>query len=291
MISVVLGLVVLLSIAFYRYKFSSSRNVSICDSNSCVRCGRRPTVFEIRFWLLVYHQFSIKRSISSRLWHSNSSYLVTQLGQSPTVLSIHNLPTEELPTSNSLPYLPPLPKWCFQVDSLLNEMSWKENETCPIGTWKIAHLVNQGAPTSNYQLLSEATQQILNQMVPRNKLFGASISWLDINQIGGSPSRVRNVPDKILIAPHHGLTNAKWRVHVPLFVSPQIAQNLEINVNGKTKKWIETFAIDDSFNHFVKYSGNESFSGSRIVLIFDIWNPNLNENEKNEIEFISKWAI
>ena len=181
---------------------------------------------------MVYHQFSIKRSISSRLWHSNSSYLVTQLGQSPTVLSIHNLPTEEFPTSNSLPYLPPLPKWCFQVDSLLNEMSWKENETCPIGKWKIAHLVNQGAPTSNYQLLSEATQQILNQMVPRNKLFGASISWLDINQIGGSPSRVRNVPDKILIAPHHGLTNAKWRVHVPLFVSPQIAQNLEINVNG-----------------------------------------------------------
>ena len=157
---------------------------------------------------------------------------MTQLGQSPTVLSIHNLPTEELPTSNSLPYLPPLPKWCFQVDSLLNEMSWKENETCPIGTWKIAHLVNQGAPTSNYQLLSEATQQILNQMVPRNKLFGASISWLDINQVCGSPSRVRNVPDKILIAPHHGLTNAKWRVHVPLFVSPQIAQNLEINVNG-----------------------------------------------------------
>ena len=180
---------------------------------------------------MVYHQFSIKRSISSRLWHSNSSYLVTQLGQSPTVLSIHNLPTEEFPTSNSLPYLPPLSKWCFQPDSMLNEMSWKENETCPIGTWKIAHLVNQGEVTSNFENLSEATQQILNQMVPRNKLFGASISWLDVNHIGGSPS-VRNVPDKILIAPHHGLTNAKWRVHVPLFVSPQIAQNLEINVNG-----------------------------------------------------------
>ena len=204
-----------------------------------------PLIEHFRFWLLVYHQFSIKRSISSRLWHSNSSYLVTQLGQSPTVLSIHNLPTEELPTSNSLPYLPPLPKWCFQVDSLLNEMSWKENETCPIGTWKIAHLVNQGKPTSNYENLSEATQQILNQMVPRNKLFGASISWLDINQLGGSPSsRVRNVPDKILIAPHHGLTNAKWRVHVPLFVSPQIAQNLEINVNGSffvlaSSRWYE----------------------------------------------------
>ena len=118
---------------------------------------------------------------------------------------------------------------------MLNEMSWKENETCPIGTWKIAHLVNQGEVTSNFENLSEATQQILNQMVPRNKLFGASISWLDVKHIGGSPSRlpsVRNVPDKILIAPHHGLTNAKWRVHVPLFVSPQIAQNLEINVNG-----------------------------------------------------------
>ena len=154
-----------------------------------------------RFWLLGYHQFSIKRSISSRLWHSNSSYLVTQLGQSPTVLSIHNLPTEEFPTSDSLHYLPPLSKWCFQPDSMLNEMSWKENETCPIGTWKIAHLVNQGEVTSNFENLSEATQQILNQMVPRIKLFAASISWLDVNLIGRSPSRlppVRNLPLTIL---------------------------------------------------------------------------------------------
>jgi len=286
---IVFGLVVLLFIVFYlKFKLFSSPNASICDSNSCVRCGRRPTVLEIRFWLLVYHRFSIKRSLGSRLWHSNSSYLVTQLGQSPTVLSLHNLPTEEFPTSSSLPYLPPLPNWFIQVDSFLNEMTWKENENCPIGTWKIAHLVNQGAPTSNYEILSEATQQILNQLVPRNKLFSASISWLDINE-----SRVRNVPDhgQILISPHHGVTNAKWRIHVPLFVSEQIAKNIHINVNGKIKHWTETFAIDDSFNHFAKYSGNESFSGSRIILILDIWNPNLSESEKNEIEFISKWAI
>ena len=61
-------------------------------------------------------------------------------------------------------------------------MSWKENETCPNGTWKFAHLMNQGKPTSNYQNLSETTQQILNQMVPRTKLLSFRVKGVTFGQ-------------------------------------------------------------------------------------------------------------
>lgn len=276
------GFAIIVLFSLFAYA-RSKQSASICESKSCIRCGRRPTLLEIRFWLIIYYRFSVKRSLNSRLWHSNSSYLVTQLGQLPTVLSIHNLPTEEFPT-----FLPSLITQvpnpiCPEVDTA--ELTWVTNEISPAGTWKIAHLVNQGLPTSNFYLLNEATQQIIDQLVPSNKLFGAAISWLEMS----ASSNVRNVPD-ILIKTHHGVTNAKWRLHVPLYTSENIAQKLYIVVNGKKHFWTEPFTIDDSFQHSVHFSGDDS-AGSRIVLILDIWNSNLTEQERKEIDFISKWAI
>ena len=61
-----------------------------------------------------------------------------------------------------------------------------------------------------------------------------------------------------LIAGHFGVTNAKWRVHIPLFVHADFFGKLKIHVANQSRDWSENFTIDDSFEHFVHLKRPES---------------------------------
>jgi hypothetical protein len=89
------------------------------------------------------------------------------------------------------------------------------------------------------------------------------------------------------------VTNAKWRIHVPLQVSPSLVDRLSILVNGKRRHWTDPFVFDDSFKHSVELRNDcgIEIGGYRIVLIIDIWNENLTQDEKDGIEFISKILV
>jgi aspartate beta-hydroxylase len=76
------------------------------------------------------------------------------------------------------------------------------------------------------------------------------------------------------LLPHRGVTNTRLVGHLPLIVPRDCA----LNVGGEIHEWQEgrVVVFDDTFEH-------EAWNRSdqiRVVLIFDIWNPYLNEAER-----------
>lgn len=82
------------------------------------------------------------------------------------------------------------------------------------------------------------------------------------------------------LLPHRGVTNSRLVGHLPLLVPPDCA----LKVGGEVHEWREGRAVifDDTYEH---EAWNRS-DRTRVVLIFDIWNPHLTEAERAAIEFI-----
>ena len=78
---------------------------------------------------------------------------------------------------------------------------------------------------------------------------------------------------KSRVAPHYGPTNVRLRCHLGL----EVPRGCGIRVGGITGRWEEgkCLVFDDSFRHDV---WNES-DARRIVLILDLWHPDLAEDE------------
>jgi len=93
---------------------------------------------------------------------------------------------------------------------------------------------------------------------------------------GAAPSAFfSTLAPKTLIPPHTGVTNARLVVHVPLIVPP----GCWFRVGNERREWKpgEALIFDDTIEH-------EAWNGSdemRAVLIFDIWNPYLDEHERD----------
>jgi len=79
------------------------------------------------------------------------------------------------------------------------------------------------------------------------------------------------------IPPHSGMLNSRFICHLPLIVPPDCG----FRVGAQTIQWEEgkLIAFDDSVEH--EAWNNSAFD--RLVLIFDIWRPELDANEKAQI--------
>ena len=79
------------------------------------------------------------------------------------------------------------------------------------------------------------------------------------------------------IKPHHGMLNTRLICHIPLVVPP----NCALRVGSETRSWTqgELLIFDDSFEH---EAWNRSDS-NRIVLIFEIWRPEISQEERAEL--------
>lgn len=77
------------------------------------------------------------------------------------------------------------------------------------------------------------------------------------------------------IPPHYGAVNGRLVVHLPLIVPPDCGA---LSVVGEARGWTEgrLMMFDDSFEH---EAWNDS-DQTRIVLIFDTWNPHLTPVER-----------
>lgn len=82
------------------------------------------------------------------------------------------------------------------------------------------------------------------------------------------------------LLPHRGVTNTRLVGHLPLLVPPDCA----LNVGGEVHEWREGRAVifDDTYEH---EAWNRS-DRTRVVLIFDIWNPHLTEAERGAVELL-----
>ncbi len=88
------------------------------------------------------------------------------------------------------------------------------------------------------------------------------------------------------IKPHHGCSNCKLRIQLPI----QVSDSCKIIIDGVeyTYKSGHPLIFDDSFRHEVNYQPrptgddyNEEFD--RVVLIIDIWNPQLSQSAIDNI--------
>ncbi len=76
------------------------------------------------------------------------------------------------------------------------------------------------------------------------------------------------------LLPHRGVTNTRLVGHLPLLVPEDCA----LSVGGELHAWHEgqVVVFDDTFEH---EAWNRS-KQTRVVLIFDLWNPYLTEAEQ-----------
>lgn len=86
------------------------------------------------------------------------------------------------------------------------------------------------------------------------------------------------------INPHTGVHNARLTCHLPLIVPPDCG----FRVGNEARQWEEgkLLVFDDSIEH-------EAWNGSgedRVVLIFDIWRPELSAQERRELTALFQGA-
>lgn len=77
------------------------------------------------------------------------------------------------------------------------------------------------------------------------------------------------------IPPHTGVTNTRVTVHLPLIIPP----GCRFRVGGETRSWVggAAWVFDDTIEH---EAWNDS-DLARAILIFDVWNPQLTELERD----------
>jgi aspartate beta-hydroxylase len=129
-------------------------------------------------------------------------------------------------------------------------------------SWAAFFLIKDGAPVEENAALCPRTM--------------AAVSELPLCRIDG---RTPSVLFSLLrpgarIPPHHGFTNARLIGHLPLIVPPDCA----LRVGNETRAWREgeVLLFDDSIEH---EAWNRS-DRSRVVLIFDVWRPELSSVER-----------
>jgi aspartyl/asparaginyl beta-hydroxylase (cupin superfamily) len=79
------------------------------------------------------------------------------------------------------------------------------------------------------------------------------------------------------IPAHHGVTNTRLTVHLPLIVPA----GCTFRVGGDERPWVEgvAWAFDDTIEH----EANNPSDRFRAILLLDIWNPQLTDAERESV--------
>ena len=133
--------------------------------------------------------------------------------------------------------------------------------------WSAIHLYQNAKPTPATERFAQTTR---------------ALDAVQLVRIDGVPMEVffSRLKPGAHIPPHHGLTNTRVTVHLPLVVPADCA----IRVARIVHAWREgeAFAFDDSFEH---EAWNRS-TADRVVLIFEAHHPDLAPSEREAIEHV-----
>lgn len=128
--------------------------------------------------------------------------------------------------------------------------------------WTAAHLLQKGAAVEANAVLCPQTMQILREL-PQPVIAGAS------------PNAMFSLlAPHTEIPPHVGVNNARLVCHLPLVVP----EGCWFRVGGETRMWREgkAFVFDDTIEHEAMNPTDQL----RVVLIFDVWHPQLGPAEQ-----------
>lgn len=142
--------------------------------------------------------------------------------------------------------------------------------------------LNNSPAWSAFHLLADGKQVAGNaEQCPRTMALLAGAPQPD--QPGRTPSAMFSLlKPKTRIPPHVGVSNARLVTHLPLIVPPDCG----FRVGNETRSWEpgKAFVFDDTIEH-------EAWNDSdqlRVVLIFDIWHPQLSVAERAMITALTE---
>lgn len=148
----------------------------------------------------------------------------------------------------------------------------------PLNQWQE---LNHSSRWSGYLLWSNGQPQTKHlQQCPETARALAGIDMADID--GHCPNAMFSaLAPHTHIPPHHGETNARVVVHLPLVVPDHCLYR----VGFEQRRWKvgEVLVFDDSIEHEARNDSDEL----RVVLIFDVWNPLLSAGERDMIRALS----
>ena len=132
--------------------------------------------------------------------------------------------------------------------------------------WSTCYLTDRGQPIPERVTLAPVTFATLDQHAP-------------LCRIG---TRAPSIMFSLLrahskIPPHTGMINTRLVCHLPLIVPPKCG----FRVGATTREWHvgELMVFDDSVEHEAWNDSDED----RLVLIFDVWRPELSADERAQI--------
>ena len=179
-----------------------------------------------------------------------------------------------------------------------DKLLWGQNDTSQ-GSWQVLSFLNQGQWDAHLMDLYPTIGNLI-QTLPGcldKCLFGNAF--------------ISKIQPNTKISPHCGPTNLRHRLQLPLWVSSverhssdkqvkalAAADKNTVNKNDNHKNEIKTgllvadqliswtegvpFVFDDSLVHSVDYTHNTASSSSeRVVLIVDLWHPDLSARERD----------
>jgi aspartyl/asparaginyl beta-hydroxylase (cupin superfamily) len=134
--------------------------------------------------------------------------------------------------------------------------------------WSAYHLYKDSDAQADHMARCPKTLEIL-KVAPIPKIRSVSPSILFSKLTAGSH-----------IPPHTGICNARILCHLPLIAPP----GCWLRVGNQVREWTdgEMLIFDDTIEHEAKNPTSET----RVVLIFDIWRPELREDERALVETI-----
>jgi aspartate beta-hydroxylase len=148
----------------------------------------------------------------------------------------------------------------------------------PVNQW---HELNHSTRWSSYFLWRNGEPVAAHQQrCPKTTAALQAVAMADIG--GLCPNAMFSaLAPRTRIPPHHGETNARIVVHLPLVVPA----GCSYRVGFEERRWKvgEILAFDDSIEHEARNDGDEL----RVVLIFDVWNPLLSEAERDMVRALS----
>ena len=135
-------------------------------------------------------------------------------------------------------------------------------------SWSALYLWKNGQPVEENAWRCPATMAALDQL-PMTRIGARTPSVL-----------FSKLTPAAHIPPHHGMLNCRLIGHLPLIVP----DGCWLRVGNETRHWEEgkLLIFDDSVEHEAKNPSDET----RIVLLFDVWRPELGEDEKAGISAI-----
>lgn len=249
-----------------------------CKSPNCIRC--RSSYLKSYRLIDRLDEFITKKSIkpesADRLFESllhgiRNSDCVRQRPTTFGMIGLSSKPWHEnLYLSELKQLIDNIPDIRKEIIKISEDLScgWVQN-TCPTGRWYVLHLYNQGKKVQQNCSRCPLTSELVQGVSPFMKecAFGNAVVSL--------------VKPGTHITQHYGPTNCRLRCHIPLV----IPKHCTITVDLEQRRWQDSHVMifDDSYLHEVRHSGSQ---GNRIVLILDLWHPEITTIEMEAINFV-----